>query len=186
MRTFFFFALLLCVAGHAVAQNIVDSFWNVKFGTDMETTKSIIQKTKNLSPVNTSNDMLFYNPGTFGGYKCDDVLLLFEDNQFALATVIYPSTPAKVFSDYNNIRLAIIKKYGNPYKITEDYTPPYRKGDGDEVRAIQLKHAQVKTKWTNDPTSFCMIEVEINTDLSVVLTYFNRESAPSKDTKNEF
>jgi hypothetical protein len=187
MRKLLFTILLTCCfVGVSIAQNIVDSFWSVKFGSDIATAKAIIKKTKKLSPVKESEDILIYKPGTFGGYNCNLVSLLFEDKKLTLASVQYPATKSSVFERYTVISAAIYKKYGNPYKITEEYTPPYHKGDGDEALAILAEHAKLETLWTSDPLSKSFITVEIEDDLSVVLSYWNKDPQNSKESKSEF
>lgn len=173
MRTLFTILLLSCFAGHIAAQNIVDVFWGVKFGSDKATAKDIIQRTKKLLPDRETEDALFYKPGTFGEHGCSQVFLFFVDRRFTAATVYYPATPETVFDLYHSISGAIRKKYGEPTASEEKYMPPYHKGDGDEIKAIKAKHAKIRTSWNSDSSDENYITVAIYDNLSVVLTYWS-------------
>lgn len=184
MRILAFIITFLCVSQLSSAQTI-DGFWGVKFGSGKATAKAIIKKEKGLEPIYSNDDGIVYNPGTFGGYSCRSVALSFTDNRLSVGMVTYPSNELDIFRDYEKIREAITKKYGSSFKEKDEYAYPYKKGDDDAVSAIKYGHTNICTYWWPDPSKKFVIEVAIEKDLTVTLSYIDMSANDAELKKGE-
>lgn len=110
---FLFLVLLFTALSSCFAEDFTIHS-GVKFG---DTTNDILSK-ENLSLVNTTDTMVFYN-GTVAGINNVNVVYFLDDNgKVKEATYEFPSSSSIGFSDvlveYNGLLSALTEKYGTP------------------------------------------------------------------------
>lgn len=73
---------------------------------------------------------------------------IYEGNLYTVAvTFENKSSWKKLEEDFNTLRDNLIKKYGKPKERIEQFSFPYRRGDGYEIKAVHYSKCLYKVLW---------------------------------------
>jgi hypothetical protein len=121
------------------------SLQGVPWGIPADSVTSLIEpRGYNFNRVDGDGDLwfdgiLFRSPTRIYAFMGEERLVKFR--------VVIGSDDEDALSVYQSARAELIKQYGRPKETTEEFEPPYRKGDGKELEAIRAGKATFHTYW---------------------------------------
>lgn len=152
----------------------LSGFWGIPFGSSIEQVKGIMKTKTGTSISEESNsNLLIYNNGTFAGKDVDLIGLYFFKGKFYKSVVsLIPSSEARVFALYRELKDNLTDKYFIPNTDIETYDYPYEKGDGHEITALKLDKASIAAFWNFENGEISMV---ISKSATVSLFYADSE-----------
>lgn len=168
---FIIFIMTMTSAGFAQVQQPLDNFWGIKWGTDVETTKTII-KTKKNCEIEYIDDENIMCAGKFGGMEAT-ITFNFHNKKLCKGFVMYPYEINRAIRNYNEIKSNLIEKYGTPKFDIENFKSPYHSGDGYEEQAIRLHKANFAATWIFSDAN--KLGILITDTLKIAVMYINTQ-----------
>lgn len=137
---------LFVTAGYA--QQSPDGVWGLPFGTSMDQARKILKEKHGVSPVLEDDESLVYENCRFGEHDGSSIDLYFFDRKLYKGIVsVPPKSEPDILDEYKAMLNTLTAEYGKPVKSMEDFTPPFKKGDGHEIEAIQDGKGDVSAFW---------------------------------------
>jgi hypothetical protein len=88
--------------------------------------------------------------GRVAGYDGDG-WVYFAGGHAVKTQFIIASTAARVLSTYDDVRRWVARQYGATRHQTEIYQPPYARGDGRTIEALQAGKVFIGSAWKDGP-----------------------------------
>ena len=111
--------------------------------------------------------------GTLVGHQAVGIASLAQGKLARIIVTITPDDDSPR-ETYEQVRRALVRKYGEPEKTVMRYLEPFHEGDGYEQEAIRAGKAVFASRWLDSGETLI---VNVTPDLNIAVTYESPEWA---------
>ena len=121
------------------------SLAGIAWGISADSVKALIEpRGYNFNKVDEDGDLWF--DGVLNKVPTRIYAFMAGEKLVKMRMVIFTPDESAV-TTYQSTRTELVKRFGQPEETTESYAAPFRKGDGNQLKAILAGKATMKTSW---------------------------------------
>jgi hypothetical protein len=182
-KTLLIVFLLIPFFGFSQTTKPIDGFLGIKFGSSKAIVLAAIKaKGGVVDKANSNLTQIAFNNVKLGHRLTSGFLVRFVNDKACNALFVFSTTPEDKTIDYYNDLLNDINDIYGSGESTKTFRTPFKDGDGYEITAIKEGDADYVTNWNSGKNS---IQMSINTDLMVKLTYFDGVLTDMRDAQKK-
>ena len=115
------------------------------------------------------------------------IFAFMADQKLVKLRMIIITEDDAALATYQTTRTELMKRFGQPNETTEEYEAPYKKGDGNQLKAILGGKATIRTHWLPPAsTRMSYVAAEVTDKAVVAIDYdgpaWQRESVRRRQT----
>jgi len=141
--------------------DLLTGFLGIPFGSTKDQVISAMSAKTTIKPV-YGEDSIIYPNMKFAGKDTDEISFNFYQDYFYIAMVIVVPERNRALETYYAIKEDYYTKYGTPRLDREEYSSPFKKGDGYEETALFANKAFIAAIWFFDEDNNIFIELSYN------------------------
>ncbi len=177
------FAIALLIAGLAQASTVapglaqevhLSGFLDISFGSTRAEAQDAMLRHEGvmLDPIDSDENNLIFDGGTFAGLAAGFWVLGFVDDQMHTAKTILQPSEDHLLATYEKLLALFRATYGEPARQAAFFDDPYEKGDGFESYAISFGKGHFAALWTfSDGKNENAISISIDKDLYIPIVF---------------
>ena len=136
-------------------------FLGIPFGSTKDQVISAMSAKTTIEPF-IGNDVIAYKNIKFSGRDTELIVFYYYQNYFYSSLVIIAPERNRAPETYYAIKKDYYTKYGTPRRDIEEYSWPYKKGDGYEETALFANKANINADWLFDEGNNIYIGLKYN------------------------
>lgn len=136
-------------------------FWGIPFGSTKDQVISAMSAKTTIKPI-IGDNVIVYENIKFAGRDTKWIVFGFYQDYFYSSLVrIFPERN-RALETYYAIKKDYYTKYGTPSWDNEEYSSPFKKGDGNEETALFANKAKISASWLFDENNAIYIRLLYN------------------------
>jgi hypothetical protein len=159
--------------GYATYSNNLNGVWDIKFGEEREEVITQILQKKDVRVWNHHKLGTAFLGGNFAGHNLLRTMSFFYREKMYHMVFVFEPAYSKLLTEYVGIQKDLVKRFGKPDYEAYDFSPPYVKGDGNEIPAVASNRGKIRSSWSFKNNKEILLY--ISKDLEIKLNYYDRK-----------
>ena len=159
-------------------------FLGIPFGSTKDQVISAMSAKTTIKPF-IGNNLISYKNIKFSGRDTEKIFFEFYQDYFYFSLVIIVPERNRALETYYAIKEDYYTKYGTPSWDEEEYSSPFKKGDGYEETALFANKAEISAAWLFDEDNAIYIRLLYNNkeaQCEIQISYFEYKTTNKRQS----
>jgi len=137
-------------------------FLGIPFGSTKDQVISAMSAKTTIKPIIEDDETILYKNMKFAGKDAEAIIFEFYQDYFYSSLVTIVPERNRALETYYAIKKDYYTKYGAPSWDKEEYSSPFKKGNGYEETALFANKADINAGWVFDEKNGIYISLKYN------------------------